>query len=153
MVASRATHWTPVANGWAAAALDRLGGHRWENHAQVLVVPNAELHPEVLRSCACLPLRWKLTRRDPDAPAHFYALDWAFMHPHPVPPERISIEYLLGRIYTTSLSHRPLKWAFLGEYRRTDFFSFHSEKPRRTMFKTRAKKSGARPRNTAASSA
>lgn len=58
------------------------------------VVPNVELHPEVLRSCASLPLRWKLTRRDPIAPANFYTLDWAFMHPHPVPPERISIEYL-----------------------------------------------------------
>ncbi len=58
------------------------------------IVPNVELHPEVRRSCTSLPLRWKLTRRDPEAPPNFYVLDWGFMHPHPVPPDRISIEYL-----------------------------------------------------------
>jgi hypothetical protein len=58
------------------------------------VVPLAELHPEVVRTCSYLPLKWKLTWRNPDAPVGFYALDWAFMHEHPVSPDRISIEYL-----------------------------------------------------------
>ena len=58
------------------------------------VVRLSEWHPEVLRSCSYLRLRWHLTWRDPDASPGFYALDWGFVHEHAIPSERISIQYL-----------------------------------------------------------
>jgi len=58
------------------------------------MLPLAEIDPLVLRTYSSLPLRWQLTRRDPEAPARLYVLDWGFMHEAPVPSERIKIEYL-----------------------------------------------------------
>lgn len=58
------------------------------------VLPLDEADDSTIRSYSILPLHWRLTRRDPEAPPGFYALGWAIMHGRPIPADQIAIEYL-----------------------------------------------------------
>ena len=58
------------------------------------MLPLGEVDDSNIRSYSTLPLRWRLTWRDPEAPPGFYALGWAIMCERPIPADQIAIEYL-----------------------------------------------------------
>jgi hypothetical protein len=57
-------------------------------------LPLGEVDDSNVQSYAILPLRWRLTWRDPKAPPGFYDVGWAITLQRPIRADQIAIEYL-----------------------------------------------------------